>query len=74
MRKQMTNRTMELVSLVIANKADEAITILESNDYDKDILNDLFAYSEISGEYAETYHLPLYLLTKANETYFKYDD
>lgn len=74
MRKQMTNRTMELVSLVIANRADEAITILESNDYDKDILNDLFAYSEISGEYAETYHLPLYLLTKANETYFKYDD
>lgn len=39
---------MELVSLVIANRADEAITILD-DDYDKDILNDLFTYTEISG-------------------------
>lgn len=74
MKKQMTNRTMELVSLVIANRADEAIIILDGDDYDKDILNDLFAYSEISGEYAETFPLPLYLLTKANEIYFRHDD
>lgn len=48
------NNTQDLLSCIMQNKADQAIAILESGDYDKDILKDVGAFIN---------PLPLYQLT-----------
>lgn len=74
MNKRMTSTTEQLVSLVLANRAEEAIAILEEGNFDKDILNDIFLFAEFGGEDPAPFPLPLYLITQANEVYFGHDD
>lgn len=73
MKKTMSCNTGKLISLVLANRADEAIAILEEGDFDKDILDDLFLFSEFGGADPEPFALPLYIITRANEIYFFHD-
>lgn len=74
MKKTMTSKTAQLVSLVLANRAEEAIAILEEGDFDKDILENLFDFEEFGSYEPESFALPLYLITKANDSYFSHDD
>lgn len=66
MNKEIDKATLNLLNLVIANRAEEAIEILERANFDKGILDDILQYSEF-GDGSPHVKLPLYIITLANE-------
>lgn len=73
MPKRLTPTTSKLVSLVIANRANEAIAIIENGDFDKAIFDDILQFCDFGNNESQC-KLPLYMLTLANEIYFENDD
>lgn len=73
MGKTIDIDTLKLLNLVIANRADEAIEIMENKQFDDGILTDILQYSRF-GNWPSCGKLPLYLITLANEIYFGTDD
>lgn len=72
----MNDNTMRLLGLVLANRAEEAIHILESSDFDHKILEDIFSidsFSDLNGGEPLDYKLPLYLITVVNRIYLMSD-
>lgn len=59
------DRTQELLCRVMQNNADEAIAILESGEYDTDVLEDIEAFSN---------PLPLYGLSVCQKILLAYDE
>ena len=73
MNKEIDKATLNLLNLVIANRAEEAIEIMENNRFDEGILDAILQYSEC-GDGSPHVKLPLYIITLANEIYFAGDD
>ena len=67
-----------LIALVVANRADEAIALMEHGEYDRSVLTDIrrleeFAPSEVSCYNRIESPLGLYQITQANKVYFSCD-